>query len=344
MIKRSIYSLMFGKGNKIFYFLFGQIFLLLSFAYFIIVGAIKILYKLNILKSAKLNAKVISIGNITWGGTGKTSLVLLLAKFLQGKDIKTAILIRGYGDDEDKMLRRQLEGALVLSGRNRLKNAKAAEGKYRPDAIILDDGFQHWRIRRDLDIVTINALNPFGNKNVIPAGILREPLFALRRAGLIVLTKTNLVDKEKIAKIKGDILRIDPKAEIFEAEYKPVSITSLKENKEFEANFIKAKRLCAVSGLGDNISFFKMLKDLGADLACELSYPDHHRYTLKDIKHIINSAKVTNSNAIITTKKDWIRLEQIMMPCRIDVLLFNITIKIADENKFYNRISALLNR
>src|SRR3989338_3928291 len=157
MIKRSIYSLMFGKGNKIFYFLFGQIFLLLSFAYFIIVGAIKILYKLNILKSAKLNAKVISIGNITWGGTGKTSLVLLLAKFLQGKDIKTAILIRGYGDDEDKMLRRQLEGALVLSGRNRLKNAKAAEGKYRPDAIILDDGFQHWRIRRDLDIVTINA-------------------------------------------------------------------------------------------------------------------------------------------------------------------------------------------
>lgn len=345
-MRRFVYSLITAQdANKVFYVLFRPLLLILSFIYSNIVRHIKFFYRINLLKSAKPKSKVISVGNITWGGTGKTSLVALLSRFLDTKNKKPAILIRGYGDDEDRMLKEQLN-VLVLSGRDRIKNAKEAEDKYNADVLILDDGFQHWRIKRDLDIVTINATDPFGNGKVIPAGILREPLSSLKRADIIVLTKVNLIDKEDIAGIKNIILDIAPDVEIFEAEYNPLSLTETSRDKKHNLDYIAGKKVCAVAAIGDNNSFFRMLSGSGAEITVKFSFPDHHKYTHRDIKDIVNAAKDANSDAIITTPKDWVRLKAYFDKnvCDIEILLLNITIEIKDEEKFFARISSLFNR
>ncbi len=342
-VKTLVYSLITGEGNKMLYLLFRPLLLTLSFLYIAITATIKFLYRLNILKSTKPKAKVISIGNITWGGTGKTSLALLLGSSLSAANKKTAVLIRGYGSDENKMLKEQLPNAIVLSGRNRLKNAHIACDKYGAEVLILDDGFQHWRLKRDLDIVAINAINPFGNKKVIPAGILREPVSALKRSHMVIITKVNLVDKDRISSIKDFILSINPKAEIFEAEHRAISITDAKDNKTFGMDYINNKALTALSSLGDNESFFRMLSGLGAKIIVKLPYPDHHSYTHDDVTCVINAAKNVSSDAIITTAKDWVRLKAIMPSNTVNVLLLNIAAKIIDEDKFFNRIYRLLN-
>ena len=327
--------------------LFRPLLLVFSFIYINAVRLIKFFYKINLLKSTRPESKVISVGNITWGGTGKTSLVSLLARFLDAKNEKCAVLIRGYGSDEDRMLKQQLANTVVLSGRDRVKNAKIAEGRHGVKLLILDDGFQHWRIKRDLDIVAINAANPFGNRKVIPAGILREPPSALKRTDIIVLTKVNLADRKDVDNIKNIIHDVVPEAEIFEAEHQPVSVTKVEDGKELNPDYIAGRKLCAVAGIGDNNSFFKMLPALDAKLTCKLSYQDHHKYTRPDIEDIIDAAKDTNSDAIITTSKDWIRLKIFFTEKNlhdIEVLVLNITVKVANEEKFFNRISSLLNR
>lgn len=327
--------------------LFKPLLLLLSFIYVNTLRAIKFFYKLNILKSKKLKSKVISVGNITWGGTGKTSLIALLCRFFEEKNKRHAVLIRGYGQDEDRMLKERLPQTLILSGRNRLKNALIAENNYNIDTLILDDGFQHWRIKRDLDIVTINAANPFGNRCVIPAGILREPLSALKRAEIIVITKVNLIDKKNISDIKNAICNIAPEAEIFEAEHQPVSLAETNKKKEHGLDYIAGRNVCAVAAVGDNDSFFKMLLDLSAQITSKFSFLDHHRYTEYDVENIVDTAKRTNSNAIITTQKDWVRLKTHFGKkdgCGIEILLLNIAIKIKNEEEFFRRISSLLNR
>jgi len=350
-MRRFVYSLITAQdANKVFYVLFRPLLLVSSFIYVNVVRLIRFFYRINLLKSKKPKSKVISVGNITWGGTGKTSLVALISRFLNAKNKRPAILIRGYGEDEDRMLKKQLNTA-ILSGRDRIKSAKVAEDKYNADVLILDDGFQHWRIKRDLDIVSINATDPFGNGKIIPAGILREPISALKRADIIVLTKVNLVDEKDIVGIKNIIQGVASDVEIFEAEYKAVSLTETGKNEERNLDYIVNKKVCAVAAIGDNNSFFRMLSDLGAEITGKFSFPDHHKYTRSNIKDIVAAAKKTNSDAIITTSKDWIRLKDGVRPLERnshsqgltpEILLLNIAIKIKNEEKFFARISSLL--
>lgn len=331
----------FPGPDPILYALFRPPLLILSFIYLCTIRLINFFYNINLLKSIRPKSKVISVGNITWGGTGKTNLVALLARFLDTRNKKCAVLIRGYGSDEDVMLKEQLERTVILSGKDRQANVRIAEDRYGVNTLILDDGFQHWHIRRDLDIVAISVTNPFGNRKVIPAGILREPISALKRADIIVLTKTNFIDKKDVAGIKDIILDVVPKAEIFEAEYLPVSVTRIKNSEELNPGYIADKRLCAIAGVGDNNSFFRMLLDLGAKITTRLSYQDHHKYTQRDIKDIINAAKGTNSDAIITTAKDWVRLKTYFSKkefSETELLLLNVILKVADEERFFDSI------
>ncbi|UCH12553.1 MAG: tetraacyldisaccharide 4'-kinase [Candidatus Omnitrophota bacterium] len=340
-MRRFIYSLITAQGaNRLFYVLFRPLLLASSFIYVNIVRLIRFFYRINLLKSKKPKSKVISVGNITWGGTGKSSLVALISRFLDAKNKRPAILIRGYGEDEDRMLKEQLN-TTVLSGRDRIKNAKKAEDKYNADVLILDDGFQHWRIKRDLDIVSINATDPFGNGNIIPAGILREPISALKRADIIILTKVNLADEKDIAGIKNIIQGVASDVEIFEAEYKPFFLTETSKNEERSLDYIANKKLCAVAAIGDNNSFFRMLSDLSPEITYKFSFPDHHKYTQSNIKDIVSAAKKTNSDAIITTSKDWIRLKPCFNKnvCDIEILLLNIAIKIKNEGSFFDSIA-----
>ena len=165
-----------------------------AFFYALIIKLHDALYRANILKTYAAGAPVVSVGNITLGGTGKTPFVLMLARYFSGIGRRPGVLIRGYGEDEWKMLEENLKpsGAEVFVGRDRVEQSKAAIKKQK-DIIILDDGFQHRRLKRDLNIVLIDAGDPFGNRSIFPRGILREPIDALKRGDIFVLTKSDVL-------------------------------------------------------------------------------------------------------------------------------------------------------
>ena len=171
---------------------FSFFLLLISFIYGFFVKLTLRCYQMKLFKSYRPGCRLISVGNISWGGTGKTPLVEALAKFLQQEGKKPAVLIRGYGKDEIYMLKDKLKDIPVLAGRNRIRTARYALKHYGADTIILDDGFQHWRLERDLDIVLIDVKFPFGNRSLTPRGILREPLSSLSRADVFGLTNSDL--------------------------------------------------------------------------------------------------------------------------------------------------------
>ncbi|MBU1486730.1 tetraacyldisaccharide 4'-kinase, partial [bacterium] len=290
------------------------------------------LYRAGVFTSKRLSAKVISIGNITLGGTGKTPAVMALAKKLQGEGRKVAVLLRGYkgrlenkggvvsdgsslllnpreAGDEAYLLAKRLPKIPVLVGKNRIKSGKAAINKFGVDVLILDDGFQHRRLARDLDIVLIDAANPFGAGRLFPSGILREPLSALSRADVFLLTRTDEAADYK--KIRERLLKINPSALIIESVHKPISILD-KEGKGHPLTIIKGKKVLALSGIGHPESFEMMLKNLGAKGAVCLRYPDHHSYSQRDIEEIKEKSKEVE--LIISTEKDKVRLPLSLLP------------------------------
>lgn len=316
---------------------------MISLFYFLAVELRLAAYKLGIFKSHRLSVPVISVGNITWGGTGKTPLVEAICLYFSSQGKKIAILTRGYGMDEDKVLTENMPGVSVLVGRDRVRNAKSAEDTGRFDIFILDDGFQHLRIRRDIDIVAINAANPFGNGHLIPAGILREPVSHLSRADLTVITRSNMADPAALNRIKKDISRVNPDAEIFDSLHQPVSFYSSR-GEELALEYIKGKRIGALSGLGDNRSFIRTLKDLGAEVGTEFFYPDHHAYRKSETDRVIEECGKNSIDTVVTTQKDWIKLKGLLAEGsrKIEFLVLKIELKIKDEKKFFSRLSSLL--
>lgn len=327
---------------------------LLSFIYVFGLILARIGFYLGILRSVRLNCKVISIGNITLGGTGKTPFVRMLAKYLTQKGKKVVILIRGYKrknfnpepltlnpdvmGDEGYLLA-QDSAVPVLVGRDRIKTAYMAIEKYHPDIIILDDGFQHWRLKRDLDVVLINALNPFGNKRVIPRGILREPLTGLSRADVFVLTKADL--GEGVLALGQRLNALKPQALVIEAVHKPVCFYDL-EGKKSELSSIKDKEVCIFSAIADPASFEKIILNLGAKIKFKFEFGDHHNYIQEDLDKIIKTCKNLNIPCFITTEKDAVKLLSLNLDKSVHLLILNIELGIIrNEEEFYLRLHRL---
>jgi len=316
----------------------------LSFFYSLAIKVRIFLYDKGIFRSVKLERPVVSIGNITWGGTGKTPLIEALISFLRPKGINVAVLTRGYGKDENILLSKKFQGVPVLSGKDRLTNAVSAQREKRIDIFLMDDGFQHMKIKRDIDLVTINATDPFGNKRLIPAGILREPLDSIKRANMAVITKSDLVDQAKLEYIKDTIHGINNKLDIFESAHKPIFFYTNDSIKK-PLEYINAKKVFAVSGLADNSSFIKTLESLGALVESEYSYMDHHTYTRNDLDTIERSAKEHGIGIVITTEKDWIKLKSIVTDSfmnNLEILILKIEIKVKEDEVFYRRLSDIL--
>jgi len=327
---------------------------LLSLIYGLIVG---ILVFINKLKSQRLNVRVISVGNITLGGTGKTSLVECIARYLKGQGHKVAILSRGYKrkipnpkspipnyetmGDEPYMLFRNLVDIPVIVDTDRIKAARKATKDYHVDTVILDDGFQQWRIKKDLEIVTIDATNPLGNKHLLPRGILREPLSGLRRADIFVLTKTNL--KPATADTKDFLNQINPEAIIIESMHKPLGFYNINQPEELlSVDILKGETVTLFSGIGSPDSFEDLIKSLGIKVGLSFRFPDHHNYTGGDLDRIVRSSKNKNIDTIITTAKDAVKIYRLKI--RIDggrFLCLRITLEITDEQRFYNRLHQL---
>ena len=319
---------------------------LFSLLYLLGLSLVRTAYLKGWLKVCRPKSTVISIGNITLGGTGKTPLVIMLSHYLRQTGFKAAVLIRGYGPgkiaDEVRVLEKNLSGIPVLTGADRITNAAKAQTEHGADTIILDDGFQHWKLARDLDIVCLDSLNPFGNGYLLPRGILREPISALKRADIIVITGSG--QSEDIAKdLNSRIKDINPEALIVQAQRTPIYLTGLQDEERLELELIKDKPISLFCGIGNPDNFKKTLTSLGARLKAEFIFPDHHLYTPADLEQIITVSQEKGIEKIITTQKDAVRLDRPENNNNILVLHIEMRIKLEQQKEFEYRLSRLYN-
>ncbi len=287
-------------------------------------------------RQVRLTAAVISLGNITVGGTGKTPAACLVAKYLQSRGIAVALLNRGYrakkeketavmsdgehillsaaeGGDEACLLARTLPGIPVLIGRDRSRSGQLAVDLFHARVLVLDDGFQHWRLRRDLDIVLIDGTNPFGNGKLLPRGMLREPMAQLCRAGLFILTKTDQVSRPDIEAIYTVLRRYNPQAPIAESIHQArwcISFADWNSLKPRETCRLlpKGTRVVAVSALGNPGSFEETLRTAGYEVVQAMRYDDHHQYSQEDALAMKRQADAAEA-VLVTTEKDAVKLD-----------------------------------
>ena len=289
------------------------------------------LYAAGVLKRKRVKAKVVCIGNLTVGGTGKTPAVLLAAETLRKRGHDVAILSRGYGrrspktevgilidgrhvdwrecGDEPWMIHQSLsgQGIPVLVCPDRAKAGELAVEMYGSRVLILDDGFQHLGLHRDLDVVLINARDPFGGRRLLPLGDLREPLSALKRAGLVVITHADRVTAVELSRLREDIDALHPGVPIVESAHKADHVLDVKTEEKHPLARLKDKAVVALSGIGDPLSFETQLETLGASVAQSWRYPDHHAYTSRELKSIED---LRGGLPLVTTHKDFVRLPE----------------------------------
>ena len=280
-----------------------------TFVYAALHKSRQVLYRIGLLRSFKFPCPVVSVGNITAGGTGKTPLVEYLARWFARKNFRTAVLARGYGrvdgggpDDEDLISEMELENVVRLAGRDRVVQARRALSDYRAQLLVLDDGFQHYRIQRTLDIVTIDATNPFAGGRLIPRGLLREGPAALRRADLVVLTRTDQASPSELEALRR---RVGPAVETV---HKPVHVRSLGNRKRYGIDWLRGRPVYAFCGVGNPEAFRRTLDSIGAQVVKFRAFPDHHPYTAPDLRRLNAEAQEFMAEALLTTEKDAARL------------------------------------
>ena len=282
------------------------------------------MYSLGLKRRHRVPVPVVSLGNITLGGSGKTPMVEWLVRSLQELDIPVAIVSRGYrrnnedktlvvsrwgetlvsvkeGGDEPIMLAKALHRASVVVAARRGEGAWVAVRELGARLIVLDDGFQHWALARDLDIVVVDGEEGFGNSRLFPAGPLREPLGSLARAHILVLTKR---DNPVLGKVIRDVA---PNVPLFSAPMEIKRIYAPKDGIELTVDDMENLDAAAFAGIACPESFFKLLKRLGVKLMEVKTYPDHHFYSHNDLKDL--GFMALRRGVLFTTEKDWIRLE-----------------------------------
>lgn len=349
-IKYFFYSLATDQNNSLIFRPLKFILLLLSLVYAQSVKFIIFLYQRQFLRPRKIQAIVISVGNITLGGTGKTPLVLYLAKKLQGYDKKIAILTRGYGEDEKFLLKQHLGQIPVLIGKSRIKNARLAIKRDKAEVLLLDDSMQQWGIYKNLEAVVIDSVNPFGNGRLIPRGILREPFSGLKRADIFAISK---VDKgiENLPDLRRQLLNLNPRALILETVHQPSSLSDYSADIILDLSLIKNKEVILISALGDNDYFRYTAEKLGAKVKFHFAFLDHYQYKKDDLLEAAEAALKNNPAVILTTAKDMVKLKAIIegenlnLSPQIKILVLNIDLKILKGEELLNeRLFSLLNR
>jgi tetraacyldisaccharide 4'-kinase len=305
------------------------------------------LYQVGLLRRHVFDQPVISVGNLTWGGTGKTPLVEYLTRWFSNQGRTPLILARGYGGDEKEELTRHLPRARFGFGQNRVATGRECLKKNPADVIILDDGFQHWPIKRDLDIVAVNVLNPFGNLSLIPRGVLREGVNSLKRASIVVLTDIDLVSRKEVDELRMRIHQIAPRVDFVEAYHEPLYFYRPHSRDRVSIARLQGKRVTSFSGIGTPRSFLMLLNRVGVKSIRNFEYSDHHNYSEEELSEISQMKVSSQSEEIITTEKDLYRSEELITKLlRPMVLKVRLSISGGDHvlRNYLNRIMKPVSR
>jgi len=296
----------------------------LSIVYGFAVMLRNVLYDRNILKPKSVPCRVVSIGNLTVGGTGKTPAVIMTARMLVDGGCSVAVVSRGYGrggkgtavvsdgfsillspeeaGDEPHIVAGELTGVPVVVGNDRRDAAQTAFERFRPDVILLDDGFQHRRLARNADVVTVDAGNPWGDGHLLPLGLLRESPSSLKRAQAVMMTRfTDDISRDGCERT---IRCHDGKIPIFFSGHRPVRLRKPFTGDSVGLAYIAGRKTAALSNVADPGSFHRMLVDLGADIVHTAVMPDHHRYTEGELREISEDAAREGANLLVMTAKD----------------------------------------
>ncbi len=307
-------------------------------------------YRLSARK--RLDGRVVSIGNLTVGGTGKTPAVIAVAREAINRNLRPCILTRGYkgngrgsvivskGDgllaswseagDEAILMAERLKGAWVIKDSNRYRAGLIASNR---DIFILDDGFQHWRLHRDIDILIVDATNPFGNGRMMPLGRLREPVAGMKRADIIIINKT----RKKEDELEKTIRRYNEKAPVFYADYRVEGLVAL-DGRALSTDILKEKRVFAFAGIGNPGQFLSLLGELGASVVGHKAFRDHHCYRGRDIKKIIKRVREARAEIVVTTEKDMVKLRGLQSDTGLrDLLAVKISLEV-NSSEFYDII------
>ncbi len=256
---------------------------------------------------------VISVGNLTTGGTGKTPMVEWLARWYRERGMRVTLISRGYGaqrgslNDEARELQQKLPDVPHLQNPNRVAAAKVAVEKFDCQLILLDDAFQHRRIHRDLDIVLLDAIEPFGYGHLLPRGLLREPVSSLARADVIALTRADMVDAARRAEIRQQALRHAPDAIWLEVTHRPRGLLA-SSGQSAGLDLLNGKTVGAFCGVGNPAGFRHTLESCGAKIVDFKTYPDHYRFERADIEQLCQWSDGLEVDTIVCTHKDLVKI------------------------------------
>ena len=324
------------------------------------------LYEKGVLRSKTLPCRVVSIGNLIAGGTGKTPMTILVARMIRDMGCRVVVLSRGYrgrmektggvvsdgrtiftgpedAGDEPYLMARILTGIPVVVGRRRYEAGMMAVKRFKPDVIVLDDAFQHLRLNRDLDLVLLDSRSPFGNGHLLPRGLLREPLSALRRAHAVVYTRSEQAFNKPI---RDRRLTHQP---IFFTTHHPI-IRKIDQtdgrltDDTLDISMLKGQKTVAFAGLADNAQFFDSLEQAGCRIVRRFSFADHHRYRRNDLDRVAAAAIDKGADVLVTTLKDAVKIENVKQ-WPVALMVVDVIIKLAkDDDVFFKTLSDALVR
>jgi tetraacyldisaccharide 4'-kinase len=364
-IKKKIIRIMISQGKGPF-FSFELLLYFISMFYYGLAKFRTAIYERGIINSKQLPCKVISVGNITIGGTGKTPMTLYLAELVQRLGYDVAVISRGYkgelektggvvsngktvlmgpeeAGDEPYMLACRLKNIPVIVGENRFEAGMQALRKFNPNVIVLDDAFQHLKLKRDLDLVLLDSNRPMGNSYLLPRGVLREPLSALLRADAFILTRSGCVSEEETKKSWSRLKQFLHSKPIIKTDHEPYAYVVKKEKYIpfedtsktsflYDFEFLRGRRVLAFAGIARNDDFLHTIESFKADVIDFIGFEDHHRYSDNDLNKIFNLAQKSNAELLMTTEKDYARLaSQIIWPN--DLVVMGVQISVINDPK-----------
>jgi tetraacyldisaccharide 4'-kinase len=280
--------------------------------------------------------RVVCVGNLTAGGTGKTPVVTWLARAALAMGKRPAIVLRGYRrggrdgaeSDEARLYARLLPGVPVLVDGDRVRAAHAAHA-LGADVVLLDDGFQHRRLHRDVDVVLLDARDPFGGGAVLPRGFLRESVGGLSRAHVVVLTRSDRVDADALSRLEARVKSLAPRAAIVREVHAPTELVALDGTPLAGTAELVGRKVTCVSGIGDPTTLAETLGRLGAHVVRAFDFGDHHEFTASQVADVVRESVAAGAHSCVTTEKDAMRIPA--PPERKAIVVLRIVARFVDE-------------